>query len=175
MTIVLKKSYGGVCLLSTFLVGEYWMFSEMENFMRRDTFTPNFMMQFLPQHQREIGDDPAQNGHPDDCNGRYIRYASYKDWYFLNVVKRWKQNNLENIVHFAPLSLINGLFLPYPTMGLLTTYIAGRALYNQGYLEKENVRNWMRMTGAVMCHAATGMTLMVSLIIGLRLSRGHLP
>ena len=112
---------------------------------------------------------------PDDGNSRYTKNAEYSDWYFLNIAKRQKTNNMENIVSFAPLSMVNGLFLPYPTMALLSTYMVGRALYNQGYVEKEGVRNWMRMTGAVMCHSATGITLTASLIIGLRLSRGHLP
>jgi len=40
---------------------------------------------------------------------------------------------------FAPLSLVNGMFLPYPTMVLLSSYIIGRYYYNDGYLEKEGV------------------------------------
>ena len=65
----------------------------------------------------------------------------YPDWYFMNVVKRQSSNNLENIVLFAPFSLVNGMFLPYPTMALLSTYIIGRYFYNDGYLEKEGVKN----------------------------------
>ena len=57
----------------------------------------------------------------------------------MNVVKRQINNNLESIVLVAPLSLVNGFFLPYPTMGLLSTYIIGRYFYNEGYLEKEGV------------------------------------
>ena len=57
----------------------------------------------------------------------------------MNVVKRQSANNLENIVLVAPLSLVNGMFLPYPTMTLLSAYIIGRFFYNDGYLEKEGV------------------------------------
>ena len=131
------------------------------------------MMQFLKEHQTEIGDDPAQHGQPDDCNGRYIKHSAYKDWYFLNVIKRQRVNNLENIVHFAPLSMINGLFLPYPTMALMSTYITGRFLYNQGYVEKENVLNRMRVAGAVMCHGSTAGTLGMTFLIGVGIWRGR--
>ena len=76
-----------------------------------------------------MGDDLAGLGFPDDGNGRYIKNKEYPVWYFLNVAKRIKNNNTESIVTLAPLSLFNGLFLPYPTMGLLGAYVIGRNFY----------------------------------------------
>ena len=47
----------------------------------------------------------------------------------MNIAKRQHQNGVEAIVTLAPLSLLNGLFLPYPTMALLAMYTAGRQAY----------------------------------------------
>ena len=76
-----------------------------------------------------MGDDIAKLGFPDDGNGRYLEHKEYPFWYFMNVSKRIKNNNTESLVSLAPLSLFNGLFLPYPTMGLLATYLFGRTFY----------------------------------------------
>jgi hypothetical protein len=81
----------------------------------------------------EVGDDTARNGFPDDGNGRYMQAKSYAEWYFFNVGKRIHRNDLEHLVTLAPLSLINGLLMPYPTLGLLTTYFTGRLCYSYGY------------------------------------------
>ena len=99
----------------------------------------------------------------------------YPDWYFFNVAKRQKNNNLEGIITIAPLSLFNGIFVPYPTMAFLFTYMVGRGLYNQGYLEKEGVKNQMRMIGAAMCHSVNAFTMLTTLFIGVQLARGKLP
>ena len=59
----------------------------------------------------------------------------------MNVAKRQAKNANESLVTLAPLSLVNGLFLPYQTIGLLSIYSAGRMLYAQGYNEKEGANN----------------------------------
>lgn len=41
----------------------------------------------------------------------------------------------------VPLSLVNGLVFPYPTIGLLCVYFLGRQLYTTGYFEKEGAMN----------------------------------
>ena len=74
---------------------------------------------------------------------------------------------------FRPTLNDNGLFLPYPTMALMSTYITGRFLYNQGYVEKENVLNRMRVAGAVMCHGSTAGTLGMTFLIGVGIWRGR--
>ena len=99
----------------------------------------------------------------------------YPDWYFMNVAKRQKNNNLEGIVTVAPLSLFNGIFAPYPTMFFLSTYMVGRAFYNQGYLEKDGVKDKMRMAGAAMCHGSNALTMLTTLFLGVQLARGKLP
>ena len=39
-------------------------------------------------HQKEIGDEPADQGYPDDGNGRYMKDKPYGDWYFMNIANR---------------------------------------------------------------------------------------
>ena len=91
----------------------------------------------------------------------------YPDWYFLNIAKRQGRNGTESIGMLAPLSLVNGIFLPYPTMALLFTYATGRYYYAQGYTEKEGVNNKQRVAGAVMCHTTTFVSMFMSLFIGI--------
>eukprot|EP00356_Strombidium_inclinatum_P007166 CAMPEP_0170484974 /NCGR_PEP_ID=MMETSP0208-20121228/4349_1 /TAXON_ID=197538 /ORGANISM="Strombidium inclinatum, Strain S3" /LENGTH=105 /DNA_ID=CAMNT_0010758491 /DNA_START=83 /DNA_END=397 /DNA_ORIENTATION=+ len=103
-------------------------------------------------HRKEIGDDPAAQGFPDDGNGKYIQGKGYAAWYFMNVSNRQVKNNTDNIVMVAPMSLALGLIIPYPTMVMQATYLTGRKYYNEGYIEKEGVLNQKRMIGAIMCH-----------------------
>ena len=65
----------------------------------------------------------------------------YEDWYFFAVSKRVYRNDLEHLVTLIPTSLVNGFFMPYPTIGLLATYWLGRTLYTQGYFQKEGALN----------------------------------
>ena len=127
---------------------------------------------FNDLHQKEVGDDVSKFGLPDDGNGRYMRAKPYPDWYFMNVARRQISNNTESIVTVLPCSLINGAVYPYVTMGLLSTYLVGRYFYVEGYVQKEGVRNNMRMAGAVMSHSATWMTTLLTLGIGIALRRG---
>ena len=131
-------------------------------------------MNFGEIHQREIGDDVANNGFPDDGNGRYIQKKVYPEWYFMNVTKRQRNNGLEGIVTIAPLSLVNGLFLPYPTIGFLSTYFVGRYFYTEGYMKPEGVASKMRTAGAIMCHSSNFFTIFTTLGLGIMLSRGRL-
>ena len=85
---------------------------------------------FGEEHHREIGDDLAGKGFPDDGNGRYTQKKQYADWYFMNISKRQRNNNQDNLVVFAPLSLMNGMIFPITTMLSLSGYITGRYFYN---------------------------------------------
>ena len=122
---------------------------------------------FTEVHQKEIGDDPAPQGFPDDGNGRYTQKKVYPEWYFMNIAKRQRNNNLEGIITMGPLSLVNGLFMPWPTMVFLNSYMVGRSYYNEGYNQKEGVRNKDRMIGAVLCHCSNIFTILTSLLIGI--------
>ena len=84
----------------------------------------------------------------------------------MNIAKRQNQNGIEAIVTLAPMSLLNGLFLPYPTMALLGIYTLGRHAYCQGYVEKEGANNSMRVAGAAMCHSSNIATMVTTLVIG---------
>ena len=61
-----------MCLLTTFVTGQYFVFSDIERLQRVATYDNDFMdLYFTETHQKEIGDDVAANGFPDDGNGRY--------------------------------------------------------------------------------------------------------
>ena len=94
--------------------------------------------------------------------------------YSFNVAKRVHRNDVEHIVTMVPCSLVNGLVMPLPTIGLLATYFLGRQLYTSGYFEKEGAVNKKRMAGSLLCNVAHFSTLMLTVGIGYRLSRGKL-
>jgi hypothetical protein len=91
-----------------------------------------------------------------------------------NVAKRIYRNDLEHLITVAPLSLLNGLVMPYPTIGLLATYFLGRQLYSSGYFEKEGAMNTKRMAGSMLCNLANFGTMGLTVFLGWRLSRGKL-
>ena len=168
-TIKLKAAYGGVTLFTSFMVGQQFVFSDFERLQREASFDNEFMdYHFQDIHHLEIGDDPAGKGYPDDCNGRYAQKKLYPEWYFMNIAKRQNQNGIETIVTMAPLSLLNGLFLPFQTMALLGIYSVGRHAYTQGYVEKEGANNKLRIAGAVMCHSTNITTIMTTLFLGVQ-------
>lgn len=82
---------------------------------------------------KEVGDELANQGYPDDGNGRYMEAQGYASWYFFNVVKRLHKNDYEHLVTLLPLSLVNGVIYPIPTFCLLSTYFGGRLLFTYGY------------------------------------------
>ena len=57
-----------------------------------------------PVESRYMG---GLEGYPDDGNGQYSAHISYGDWLQLNVMKRVKANNVEQIGFFAPFSVIS--------------------------------------------------------------------
>ncbi len=81
-------------------------------------------------------------------------------------------NDLEHIVTMIPLSLVNGLVMPYPTIGLLSIYFVGRMLYTKGYFEKEGAFNKKRMIGSMMCNVGHFGTIALSMGLGYRITRG---
>ena len=98
----------------------------------------------------------------------------YADWYFFAVSKRVYRNDLEHLVTLIPTSLVNGFFMPYPTIGLLVTYWLGRTLFTQGYFQKEGALNRSRVIGSALCNLAHVATLGVTMFLGYRLTRGKL-
>ena len=123
----LPKAYGGVCFLVSLTTASCLTSSDLERLQRQDCFSNEFMdYTFNELHQREIGDDTASLGMPDDGNGRYMQAKTYAEWYFFQVAKRVYKNDIEHLVTFIPSSLINGLIMPHATIGLLATYFLGR-------------------------------------------------
>ena len=170
-TIQLRRVYGGVCLLTSMVAGEYLLLTHLERLQRMSTYDAEYMqMNFQAEHYREVGDDPAWYGYPDDGNGKYTRFKGYPDWYFMNIAKRQAANNTENLVTLLPLSLVNGAVFPKTTMLFLSSYLVGRYLYAEGYNRKEGAANQLRMIGAATAHSVTCATLILSLFIGVRMS-----
>lgn len=171
----LPRAYGVVALLVSGITGSCLVAGDLERMQRQHSFNQDYMdFEFNEIHQREVGDDTAALGLPDDGNGRYMSRRPYADWYFFNVAKRVHRNDVEHLVTLAPLSLVNGLLMPYPTIGLLATYFVGRQLYTSGYFEKEGALNKLRVAGSIMCNIAHFSTLVLAVVIGWRISRGKL-
>eukprot|EP00347_Sterkiella_histriomuscorum_P009408 403341329 len=173
-----NRAYGGVTLCASLITGSCVTISNFERMQRQFSFDNEYMdYKFTDIHQKEIGDDPAQFGYPDDGNGRYMQGKSYADWYYVNVAKRVHSNDLEHITVMIPLSLFTGLFLPYQTTGLLATYFVGRQLYTNGYFKREGAMDKQRMVGSMLCNIGhvgiIGMTLYVA--FGLRRGKLVIP
>lgn len=67
---------------------------------------------------------------------------------------RTYKNDLEHLVTFLPLSLLNGLIYPLSTIWLLSVYIVGRYLFTLGYQEKEGAWDKNRLLGSVFVNIA---------------------
>ena len=129
---------------------------------------------FQELHNKEVGDDLAECGWPDDGNGRYTEHFGYGPWYYMNIVKRCHRNDFEHLVTVLPMSLVNGLIYPWTTIGLLSLYFAGRAAYSFGYQEREGAFNQLRMGGSITVNIAHLATNMLTVVIGVRMARGGL-
>jgi len=69
----LNRAFGGVTFLVSTITGNYLYTQDLERIQRQATFTEDFMQyNFGARHNKEVGDDVAGLGFPDDGNGRYI-------------------------------------------------------------------------------------------------------
>jgi hypothetical protein len=135
---------------------------------------PTFKESTGDMHYKLTGDELPLYGQPDDGNGRYTAESGYGNWYFLNVRQRIYMNDLEHLVTFAPLSLVNGLIYPWATTGLLATYFTGRYFYHIGYLNKDGAEDPKRTMGSVICVGAVFGTVTLSTVLALRMITGKL-
>ena len=171
----ISRAYGGVTLMCSLITGNCLVNSDFERLNRLYSFDHEYLeLKFEDMHQREVGDDVANLGYPDDGNGRYMKERPYSDWYFMNVAKRIYRNDIEHIVTMIPMSLLNGIVYPYSTIGLLAVYFIGRSLYTNGYFEKEGAENKKRMVGSLLCNFAHVGTFGVTMMIALNMSRGRI-
>ena len=129
---------------------------------------------FEEAHNKEVGDDLASMGYPDSGNGRYTDTVGYGGWYFMNIVKRCHRNDFEHLVTVVPLSLVNGLIYPWPTIGLLSSYFVGRKLYSYGYEQKDGAFNRERIAGSIIVNLVHFATMGTTIFIGYRMIRGSL-
>ncbi len=68
--------------MSSVITGNCLVNGDLERLQRQYSFTNEYMdFKWTDLHQREIGDDTASLGYPDDGNGRYMQGKSYPDWY----------------------------------------------------------------------------------------------
>jgi hypothetical protein len=78
----IPKAYGGVTLMVSVVTGACLITWDVERLQRQYSFSQEFLeYSFNEQHQREVGDDTAGLGYPDDGNGRYMQARPYADWY----------------------------------------------------------------------------------------------
>ena len=69
----IPKAYGGVTLMVSVVTGGCLVMGDAERLQRQYSFTQEFLeYHFNEQHQREVGDDTANLGLPDEGNGRYM-------------------------------------------------------------------------------------------------------
>lgn len=92
----------------------------------------------------------------------------------LNIAKRVHKNDMEHLTVMLPLSLANTVFLPRQTIVMLTIYTFGRYLFTKGYHDKEGAGSSSRIAGSILVNFAHVSTIMISLYIGIMLSRGKL-
>ena len=114
------------------------------------------------------------NGLPDDGNSSYMLAKGYSTWYLLSITRRLHRNDFEHLVTTIPMSLVNGMFYPKLTMGLLTAYFIGRRMFTNGYQEKEAASNQYRMFGSVTVNMIHAATIGVSFFLAMRLITGKL-
>lgn len=69
----IPKIYGGVTLMASLITGNCLVSGDYERLQRLYSFDNDFMeYNFTDKHQKEVGDDTASMGFPDDGNGRYM-------------------------------------------------------------------------------------------------------
>ena len=84
-------------------------------------------------------------------------------------------NDFDHLVSVLPLSLVNGIVLPYTTSALLFVYCYARAnLYTKGYFEKEGSSSNKRMVGSVAVNLVNVATMGISTVLAIRMIRGKL-
>ena len=171
----INRAYGGVGLLVNAISFNYLFQRHYEVEQRNATYSKDILnYSFEEAHNKEVGDDIAGMGYPDNGNGRYTDTVGYGGWYFMNIVKRCHRNDFEHIATVIPLSLFNGLIYPLPTIGLLSSYFVGRKLYSYGYEEKEGAFNKYRIAGSLIVNAVHMITIGGTIFIGYRMIKGSL-
>ena len=149
---------------------------EFERKMRKQFFEEGtiHMTTFKDRHSKEMGDELPLMGQPDDGNGVYFQAQGYGKWYMHAVVQRLHKNDAEHLVTLLPLSLVNGLCFPLLTTTLLVGYLAGRSAFSFGYIQPEGAFNQYRLIGSAGVNLSKVSTILVSLYLGIQLSRGKL-
>ena len=67
----IPRAYGGVTFLTAFITGNYLVLADQERIYRQKLFDADHLHFRLNQemHIKEVGDDLANMGFPDDGNG----------------------------------------------------------------------------------------------------------
>ena len=101
-----------------------------------------------------------------------MQNQSYSSWYFFQVATRCYKNDMEHLVTFLPLSLLNGICYPLTTSVLLAGYLGGRTLFTMGYNEKEGAWNEMRLYGAMGVNASKMIAFGITFWMAFQMIRG---
>jgi len=140
-TIASIRPLALVAITTSLVSGHCLITSDLERLQRERMFSHAYLDTWSLDHHKAIGDDPANLGWPDDGNGRYTRSLGYYDWYWLNISKRIYLNDIEHLAYVLPCTIVSAFVHPYISSGLLFTYLIGRTLYRDGYLEREGAFN----------------------------------
>ena len=114
---------------------------------RKKVFNPEFMEQFVAEHEEAFGPGtkPNKEGYPDTGTGYYSWKLPYKDWFEFNSRQRAHANFLEQVFIVVPWVLLVGLTLPIVAITLAGIYFVGRIVYTVGYLQRPANRGKARL------------------------------
>ena len=103
-----------------------------------------------------------------------MQNQSYASWYFYQVAIRCYKNDMEHLVTFLPLSLVNGICFPLTSSALLATYLGSRLAFTIGYQEKEGAFNEMRMYGSLGVNLSKMIAFGLTFWMAIQMIRGRL-
>ena len=90
-----------------------------------------------------MSDSLCENGYPDDGNSIYSNKLSYDEWFDLNVTRRIRLNNIEQICFMAPLNVsIYTLIIHIVNKRFLVSLLHFRAAWNV-HIWAYDVQNWL--------------------------------
>ena len=118
-----------------------------QGYIRRKTFSAEFMSQFDDHHLNHFGSKAPIGGYPDDGNGYYSRKLSYKDWYVFNNWQRAHLNFLETYSVVVCMTFITAFNAPLWAAVVGYALVLGRIFYGLGYC---NLGPKGRLVGALL-------------------------
>lgn len=119
---------------------------------KRSKFFPKSFMEenFGEQHFGLFANHLGAGGFPDNGNGIYSDKLPYSQWFELNCAQRCQYQAIEQLIIFAPLSILVTANSNMLAAILNVVWVVGRVLYTIGYMKHPN----KRAIGALVSDAA---------------------